>query len=65
MGHRSIYKELRFDEHGFRDHQADTARIPESGKRNDSMEEKDNEIAHLSIVTNQVMQRIVVQVGSN
>jgi hypothetical protein len=40
-----------FNEHRYRDHQADVARKPESRRRNDNMDKKDNEIAHLSIVT--------------
>jgi hemin uptake protein HemP len=40
-----------FNENGLGDHGADTARPPESGKSNDNMDKKDNEIAHISIVS--------------
>jgi hypothetical protein len=40
-----------FDEDGLGDHGADIARPPESVKRNDSMDEKDDEVAHFDIVT--------------
>jgi hypothetical protein len=39
-----------FDENGFGDHRTNSARTAESKKRNDNMDEKDNEIVHLSIV---------------
>jgi len=38
------------DKTGLRDHRTDAARTPESGKSSDDMDEKDDEIAHLSIL---------------
>jgi len=40
-----------FDENRLRNHRADTARPPESGKRNDNMHKKDDETTHFSIVS--------------
>jgi hypothetical protein len=39
-----------FNENGLSNNRTDTARSPESEKRNDNMDEKDDEIAHLSIL---------------
>ena len=38
------------DENGLGDHRTDAARTQESGKSSDSMNEKDDELAHLSIL---------------
>jgi hypothetical protein len=38
------------DKNGLGDHRTDAARTPESGKRSEDMDEKDDEIAHLSII---------------
>ena len=38
------------DKNGLGDHRTDAARTPESGKSSDDMDEKDDEIAHLSII---------------
>ena len=38
------------DENGLGDHRTDAARTPESGKSNHDMDEKDDEIAHLSML---------------
>jgi hypothetical protein len=43
---------LLLDEYGLGDHRAEAARTQESGKSSDDMDEKDDEIAHLLIVTN-------------
>ena len=43
-------QELSLDENGLGDHGTDPARTQESRKRNDNMDEKDDQIAHLSIV---------------
>jgi hypothetical protein len=43
-------QELLLDENGFGDHGTDPARAQESRNRNDDMGEKDDQIAHLSIV---------------
>ena len=40
-----------FDENGLRDLRTDVARTRQQGKRSDDMDEKDDEIAHLSMVT--------------
>ena len=39
-----------FDENGFGDHGTDAARARESGERSDDMNEKDDEMAHCSIL---------------
>jgi hypothetical protein len=39
-----------FDENGLGDHRTNSVRTAESGKCNDKMDEKDNEIANLGIV---------------
>jgi len=41
---------LLLDENGLGDHRTDAARTQESGKSSDSMNEKDDEFAHLSIL---------------
>ena len=41
---------MLFKENGLGDHRADAARTQESGKSSDDMDEKDDEIAHLSIL---------------
>jgi len=38
-----------FDKNGLGCHGTETARPPESGKRNNHMDKKDNEIAHIGI----------------
>jgi hypothetical protein len=38
------------DENGLGDHRTDAARTPESGKSSEGMNEKDDELAHLSIL---------------
>ena len=38
------------DENGLGDHRPDTALTPESGKSSEGMNEKDDELAHLSIL---------------
>jgi len=43
-------QELLLDKNGLGDHRTDAARTPESGKRSEDMDEKDDEIAHLSIL---------------
>jgi len=43
-------QELLLDENGLRDHGADAARAHKSGKGGDDMDEKNDEIAHRSIV---------------
>jgi hypothetical protein len=42
-------QELLLDENGFGDYRTDAARTQESGTSSDDMDEKDDEIAHLSI----------------
>ena len=44
---------MLLDENGFGDHETEAARIQESGKSisSDDMDEKDDEIAHLLIIT--------------
>jgi len=39
-----------FDENGLGNHGTDAARAPDSKERNNDMDEKDDEIAHLGIV---------------
>ena len=43
-------QELLLDENGLGDHRTDAARTQESGERSDDMDEKEDEIAHLSIL---------------
>jgi len=43
-------QELLLDENGLGDHRTEAARPPESGKSSHDMDEKDDEIAHLSIL---------------
>ena len=43
-------QELLLDENGLGDHRTDAARTQESGKSSDGMNEKDDELAHLSIL---------------
>ena len=43
-------QELLFDENGLSDDRTDSARTHEPGERSDDMNEKDDEIAHLSIL---------------
>jgi len=45
-----IPTELMFNENRLGDHRTDAARTTESGKRNDDMDEKDDQITHLGIV---------------
>ena len=40
-----------FDQHRLRDDRTDAARTKEAGERHDEMNEKDNQIAHLLILT--------------
>jgi hypothetical protein len=42
-------QELLLDENGLGDYGTDATRTQESGKRNDDVDEKDDQIAHLSI----------------
>jgi hypothetical protein len=42
---------LLLDENGLGDHRAEAARTQESGEGSDEMDEKDDEIAHLLIIT--------------
>jgi hypothetical protein len=42
---------LLLDENGLGDHRTEAARTQESGKSSDDMDEKDDEIAHLRIIT--------------
>ena len=44
-------EELVLDENGLGDHRTDAARTQESGKSSDDMDEKDDEITHLLIIT--------------
>jgi hypothetical protein len=43
-------QKLLLDKDGLGDHRTDAARTPESGKSSHDMDEKDDEIAHLSIL---------------
>ena len=43
-------QELLLDENGFSDDRTDATWTQESGERSDDMDEKDDEIAHLSIL---------------
>jgi hypothetical protein len=43
---------LLLDENGLGNHRTDASRTQEPGKSSDDMDEKDDEIAHLQIVTN-------------
>jgi hypothetical protein len=43
-------QEWLLDKNGLGDHRTDAARTPESRKRSEDMNEKDDEIAHLSIL---------------
>jgi hypothetical protein len=40
-----------FEENGFRDYRADATRSPEPANSYSDMDEKDNEIAHISILS--------------
>jgi hypothetical protein len=42
---------LLFDENGLGNYRTDAARTQEPGKSNDDMDEKEDEIAHLLIIT--------------
>jgi len=42
---------LLFDENGLGEHRTDAARTQESGKSSDDMDEKDDEIGHILIIT--------------
>ena len=44
-------QELLLDKNGLGDHRTDAARTPESGKSSEDMDEKDDEIAHPSILS--------------
>ncbi len=43
-------QELLLDKNGLGDHRTDAARTQESGKSSHDMDEKDDEIAHLSML---------------
>ena len=51
MPRTSEDQELLLDKNGLGNHRTDTARTQESGKSSHDMDEKDDEIAHLSIVS--------------
>ena len=45
-------QQLLFDKNGLGDNRAEAARAQKSGESSDDMDEKDDEIAHLSILAN-------------
>jgi len=53
------------DPSGISDHRTDAARPAESGKRNDDVDEKDEEIAHLGIVARRETRKIVARTDTN
>ena len=61
-----IFKEMNpSDPSGISDHRTDAARPAESGKRNDDVDEKDEEIAHLGIVARRETRKIVARTDTN
>jgi hypothetical protein len=54
-----------FNENGLGDHGTDTTRPPESGKSNDNMDKKDNEIAHIGIVSRMANAMNVAQINNS